>query len=179
MAEIVLLTLKFIGQEAAQGAIGAILKEPVVMAFDGLYKWFFKSARVSQALNGIWHGTVEQTSGTKQGKYRLLLRFVRRRGSALLEGRGLLWPDAQKNNPKLLNITALHFAAYLQGEHLRIDFRNADPNKVQFGAILAEVSGKRDTITGNFAAIAISDKKPAAGSVTLSKRETMLDITLG
>jgi len=172
------LTLKFLAEGATEGAVAAILKDPAVQAFDAIYKWLFRSARKSEALRGVWSGPVTQTSGATRGKYRLILRFERRRGSALLVGRGLLWPDSEGNKPTLKNLDFLTFAATLQGDYLRIDFRNADEDKVQFGAIIAEVSGGRETLSGYFTAIAIDDKRPVSGSVTLAKQETMLDIKL-
>src|SRR5687768_771329 len=101
------LTLKFVVEGASEGAVAAILKDPAAQAFDAIYKWLFRSARKSEALRGVWSGTVTQSSGTMKGKYRLILRFERRRGSALLVGRGLLWPESDGNNPRLKELDAL------------------------------------------------------------------------
>lgn len=176
MTTLVALTLKFLAEGATEGAIGTILKAPVIAAFDGLYRVAFKSARRSQKLAGVWTGIVKQTIGGKEGEYKLALRFERKKGSASLVGRGLLWPAAQGNSPKLKNIDPLVFAASAQGDRLRIDFWNADSDKVQFGTIIADLTGSRSKFDGTFAAIAITDKKPAAGSVSLVLQQSVLDI---
>jgi len=117
----------------------------MVATFDALYKWSFRGARKAEALAGLWNGTYEQSSGSRAGKYKLVVRLRRKRGSSLLAGRGLAWPVKQGSNPRLNDVDPLDFACTMPVPFIRLDFRNSDENKVQFGTIIAKLSGMKRT----------------------------------
>lgn len=178
MADPVHTALTFIVSAAGEGAVSAILTKPMVAAFDAVYKWSFREARNADALAGLWSGTFEQWSGTQAGKYRLVIRLQRKRASSLLAGRGLLWPYKQGNNPRLKDVDPLDVTGTMLGSFIRLDFRNSDENKVQFGTIVGKLSGKRDVFDGDFAAASIADQVAVAGAVVLKLQKSPLDVTL-
>lgn len=177
MADPVVTALAFIANAAGEGAVSGILTKPMVVAFDAVYKWSFRDARNADALGGLWSGTFKQESGTRHGKYRLVIRLQRKRTSSLLSGRGLLWPASQGSNPRRKDMDPLDVMGTMQGSFLRIDFRNSDENKVQFGTIVGKLSGKRDELGGNFAAASITDQIAVTGSVALKLQKSPLDLT--
>lgn len=170
--------LKFIAEGIAEGSAAALLKAPVAAAFDAIFLWRSGDKKRSEALKGAWSGTVNQTDGTKAEKYRFVFRLQRPKGSKHLEGRGLLWPASQRNDPKIRDIDELRLVARCQGSFLVIDFRNAKDSKEQFGTIMAKVSGDSETMTGRFAAISLADSTPVGGSLDVKKQSSILDVKL-
>src|SRR5262249_4170617 len=145
----------FIAHAAGEGIVSGILAKPMVAAFDALYKWSFREARHAEALTGLWDGTFDQWTGTQHGSYRLVIRLRRKKGSSLLAGRGLLWPAKQGGNPRINDVDPLDIAATMTGDFIRLDFRNSNENKVQFGTIVGKLSGGQDSLKGDFAAASI------------------------
>jgi hypothetical protein len=162
-------TLRFLAGKGVEAFISRIFENATIGAIDKIYNWMSEKAKAAAALEGLWAGTVTQSIGSKKGKYKLILRLKRKRNSDLLLGRGLLWSTKYKDPPLSKETDVLDFTAIKTGDFLRLDFRNANESKVQFGTIIGKLlSGHKDKFKGHFAAISIIDQEPVSGTLQLN-----------
>lgn len=173
MAVIIQGTLRYLAGKGTEAFVSKLIEKTTLGAMDAIYRWFSSNARNAAVLEGLWEAQVSQRSGSRKGPSKLLVRLTRKKGSSLLVGRGLLWPAKHPDPPMSSETDIIDFTATKTGNFLRLDFRNADQDKVQFGTIIGHVtSGKHDTIEGQYSAISIADQKLVSGGIKMNKYST-------